>query len=60
MWLTLQSKGKPLYRVKFEELGCQCDVDKFLGDIINENPNCKYHNWLEEMNQQGEDIDRIV
>jgi hypothetical protein len=44
----------------YQTLGCQCDVEPFLGDILNENPECKYHNWLEDMFQDGEDTDRYV
>jgi hypothetical protein len=50
---------KKLYEVKFEELGCQCSVDD-LGSILAWNGDCKYHNWLDEMLQDDEDIDRLV
>ena len=34
---------------KYVELGCTCYVpDEYLGDIITEDPNCKYHNWLDK------------
>lgn len=51
---------KKLYEVKWKELGCQCVIEPYLGDILTENPDCKYHNWLEQMFNDGEDVDRLI